>query len=51
MFDELSDYFLLGLHDFREWADTILSGGQLPQLGIEFPMLNDLLGARRWRYL
>jgi len=38
IFDELSDYFLLGLA-FRERTDTILSGGQQPQLGTEFPCL------------
>jgi len=51
MFDELSDYFLLGLHDFREWTDTILSVGQLPQLRIEFLMFNNFLGVRRWEDL
>jgi len=48
MFDELSDYFLLGFDDFREWTDTILSRGKLPQLEIEFPMFNELLSVRRW---
>jgi hypothetical protein len=45
--DELSDYYLLGIDDFCEWTDTILSGGQL-QLGIEISMFNYVHGVHRW---